>query len=100
MDKYVERSASVNIDELTANLTEEQKNAVAACESPEDIMALAKKEGYSLSDEELEFISGGGTWTNQGHLCPYCNSRDTVPTGGGDWRCNHCGGNFDNTAPN
>ena len=43
----------MNIDELTANLTEEQKNAVAACESPEDSMALAKKEGYSLSDEEL-----------------------------------------------
>ena len=45
----------MNINELT----DEQKAKVLACKTPEDILALAKAEGYSLSDEELEAISGG-----------------------------------------
>jgi hypothetical protein len=28
--------------------------------TPEDIIALAKEEGYDLSDAELEQVSGGG----------------------------------------
>ena len=31
-----------------------------ACASPEELLELAREEGYELSDEELEGISGGG----------------------------------------
>ena len=41
------------------NLTEEQKAKVAACKTPEEILALANEEGYELSDDELEAVSGG-----------------------------------------
>ena len=41
------------------DLTEEQKEKALNCETPEDIIELAKAEGYELSDAELESISGG-----------------------------------------
>ena len=41
------------------DLTEEQKAKAQACKTPEDVLALAKEEGYELSDEELEAVSGG-----------------------------------------
>ena len=40
-------------------LTEEQKAKVLACKTPEDIIKLAKTEGYDLSDDELDAINGG-----------------------------------------
>lgn len=35
-----------------------------ACTSPDELLALAKKEGYKLSGDELTAVSGGGniTW--------------------------------------
>lgn len=42
------------------DLTPEQQAKAKACESPEELLALAKEEGYELSDEELESVSGGG----------------------------------------
>ena len=33
------------------------------CKTPEELLALAKKEGYKLSEEELTAISGGGSWS-------------------------------------
>ena len=45
-------------------LTPEQREMAKSCETPEDLLELAKKLGYSLSDEELEAVSGGdGVWT-------------------------------------
>ena len=38
--------------------------------SPEELLALAKKEGYKLSDEEMEGIAGG--WS-----CPDLSTTDT-----------------------
>ena len=46
------------------NLTPEQQAKARACKSPEDILALAKEEGYALSDTELETISGGLEWSD------------------------------------
>ena len=47
----------MNFDEL--NLTDEQKAKARACQTPEELLALAREEGYNLSDDELEAISGG-----------------------------------------
>lgn len=41
------------------NLTDEQKAKIADAQSPEELLELAKEEGYELSDDELEAISGG-----------------------------------------
>lgn len=41
------------------DLTPDQKEKVEACKTPEDILALAKEEGYELSDDELGDVSGG-----------------------------------------
>ena len=58
-------------------LTEEQKAKAHACKTPEDVLALVGEEGYELTDEQLEDISGGWRMTNQqgcpdrcGCLCP------------------------------
>ena len=40
----------MNFDELT----DEQKEKARAAKTPEDILALAKEEGYELTDDELE----------------------------------------------
>ncbi|MBR3225496.1 MAG: Nif11-like leader peptide family natural product precursor [Atopobiaceae bacterium] len=41
------------------NLTDAQKEKLSKCKTPEDILELAKSEGYTLSDEELEIVNGG-----------------------------------------
>lgn len=48
-------------------LTEEQKQKVLNCKTPEDILELAKEEGYELSDSELDSIAGG--WNEP---CNHC----------------------------
>ena len=45
----------MNFDELTP----EQQEKARACATPEEVLALAREEGYELSDEELDSISGG-----------------------------------------
>lgn len=45
--------------DLLKGLTEEQIKKVEDCKSPEEILALAKAEGYELNDEQLEAVSGG-----------------------------------------
>ena len=45
-----------------ADLTPEQQEKARACKTPEDILALAETEGYELSEEELEGVSGGFLW--------------------------------------
>ncbi len=42
------------------NLSPEQQERARACESPEDLAALAEEEGLELSDEMLEDVAGGG----------------------------------------
>lgn len=52
----------MNSEDLTLELQEK----VAACSTPEELLALARTEGYELSDAELEQISGG----NFNDACP------------------------------
>ena len=41
------------------DLTDELKDKVKECKSADELLALAKKEGVELTDEEIEAISGG-----------------------------------------
>ena len=44
-------------------LTDDQKKAVEAAQTPEELLALAKEVGYELSPEQLENVAGGkGKW--------------------------------------
>ena len=47
-----------NIDDL--RLSPELKEKAWGCKSPEELLALAEKEGYKLSDEEMEAVVGDG----------------------------------------
>ena len=54
------------------DLTPEQKEKARACKTPEEMLALAQEEGYDLTDEELEVVSGGGFWS-------ICSDHDATP---------------------
>lgn len=62
--------------ELLAGLSEEQIKKVSQCQSVEELLALAKEEGYALTDEQLEAVSGGGCLStdapNLSKNCPKC----------------------------
>lgn len=60
----------MNIPEnILLSLTDEQKKKVEAAQSPEELLALAKEEGYELSQDQLEAVAGGKWCFTQ---CPYC----------------------------
>ena len=40
----------------------ELQEKLKSANTPEELLALAKEEGYELSDEQLEAISGGKSW--------------------------------------
>ncbi len=40
-------------------LSEETKAKLKGCETPEEILELAREDGYELSDEQLEDVAGG-----------------------------------------
>ena len=50
------------------DLTAEQREKARACKTPEEMLALAQEEGYDLTDDELDAVSGG--WAT----CSLCNS--------------------------
>ena len=47
----------MNIDDL--KLSPELKEKARGCNTPEELLAIAKREGYKLSDEEMEAVAGG-----------------------------------------
>ena len=50
----------MNIEDM--DISPELREKARACETPEELLALAKNEGYKLSDAEMEAVSGGA-WT-------------------------------------
>lgn len=58
--------------------TPEQIDKACACETPEEIIALAQAEGYELSDEELKSVSAGG-WSPKKAL-PQCPGAGAAPS--------------------
>ena len=51
----------MNIDDM--DLSPELREKAQACTSPEELLALAKQEGYKLSEDELSAVSGGKAWS-------------------------------------
>lgn len=50
----------MDIDQKIFNiLTDEQKKAVEAAQSPEELIALAKEQGYELTPEDMRAVAGG-----------------------------------------
>ena len=45
------------------DLSPELREKAKACQTPEEPLALAKQEGYKLSDEEMEAVAGGKSWS-------------------------------------
>ena len=60
--------------ELLKGLTEEQIAKVKACKSQKELLALAKKEGIELTDEQLEAVNGGICTSTPTVVCPKCGS--------------------------
>ena len=86
------------------DLTTEQVEKANACETPEEVLALAKEEGYELAEEELRSISGGD-WSPKDALpqCPACGSYaimiNPLPgTGCARCTCHDCGHQWTKTA--
>ena len=46
------------------DISPELREKAKACASPEELMELAKRAGYKLTEEELESVSGGANWRN------------------------------------
>ena len=73
------------------DLTPEQREKASVCKAPEDILALAKEEGYELSDEELTQTAGGGSFPwNLPKGCPSCGS-ENIYHYTNDFYCRDCG---------
>ena len=50
------------MDIESMDISPELREKAKACTSPEELMELAKREGYKLSEAELESMSGGANW--------------------------------------
>ena len=61
----VRKEGAVNYEDLTP----EQQSKAKACKTLEDVLALAKEEGYELTDEELEGAAGGSFWSCGDNFC-------------------------------
>ena len=49
----------MSLEDRIKGLSEEQKAKARAASSPEQMLEIAKEEGFELSDEELEAVAGG-----------------------------------------
>jgi len=86
------------------DLTPEQQEKLVGCEKPEDVLDLVRQEGYELSDDELDEITGGWDFYDsvQGKVrealqCAYCGSYEVYRfpqpgvAGVVNCRCKACG---------
>lgn len=66
-------------EELLKGLSKEQIARIRDCKNSDEILALAKEEGITLTDEQLEVVSGGGALcSGESHSCPICYSNNYV----------------------
>lgn len=57
------------------DISPELREKAKACKTPEELLALAKSEGYKLNDAEMEAVAGGGvTWSSDVFCTSYGES--------------------------
>ncbi len=60
-----------SLERIFAQLSDEQKEQFRNCKDMDEVMKLANEENVELTDEQLEFLAGGGcdcgTWFQK---CP------------------------------
>ena len=49
-----------SLERIFAQLSDEQKEQFRNCKDIDEVMKLANEENVDLSDEQLEFLAGGG----------------------------------------
>lgn len=87
--------------ELLKGLTEEQIEKIKSCKNNDEILRIAKDEGITLTDEQLEAVSGGCGSDTDPIRCPQCGSDDVTyypmhGGRGGKFSCGSCGNVFRN----
>jgi hypothetical protein len=65
-------------DQILGNIPEELRKKAEAASSPEELLSLAKEQGYELSPDMLESVSGGSSWLQ----CNSDNCKEYTPPGG------------------
>ena len=91
-------------EELLKGLSEEQIKKVKECKSSKEILALAKAEGVTLTEEQLEAVSGGMCSGEKPAKCPECGSKDLEfvidhNSPAGIYICKKCGNKFGREVP-
>ena len=89
--------------ELLKGLTKEQIEKARKCKSNEELLALAKEEGVTLGDEQLEAVSGGFcSDTTVTSACPKCGKKvskevynDSTNVIYVKFKCPNCGHEWD-----
>ena len=89
--------------DLLNGLTEEQIAKVKTCKNHEDLLELAKKEGVTLTEEQLAVVSGGGACSVISDVgdyinpndCPRCGSNN-IKDKGTYYICQSCGYKIEN----
>ena len=59
------------------DISPELREKAKECNSPEEILTFAKKEGIKLTEEQLESITGGSAWSGAKEYSVTCNICDT-----------------------
>lgn len=81
------------------DLTPEQREKVASAKTPEEILAMAQQDGYELSDEELDQISGGQAWYEETWVtcitCGHSWLKNLPDKGTITVKCPNCGASMD-----
>ena len=49
-----------SLERIFAQLSEEQKEQFRNCKDMDEVMKLADEENFELTDDQLEFLAGGG----------------------------------------
>ena len=69
MDKEdnMDKKGNMKLEDLS-NLSPELKEKVKSLKTTEEMLDFISEQGYELTDEQLEAVSGGAIWENS---CPH-----------------------------
>ena len=89
--------------DLLKGLTKEQIAKVKTCKNHEELLELAKKEGVTLTEEQLAVVSGGGACSVISDVGDYINPYDCPRCGSNNLKdkgtyyiCQSCGYKIEN----